>query len=192
MSHDDEDFKVNISSSVEYGIDFTGRRIYLHGDIDPDSVATAIRGIYLLAEQSPNPIQLIITSYGGDIDQAFALHDVIRGVPNYIYTVALGTCMSAAPFLLAAGCPGHRSASENAEFMLHATSLELGGMLGNVEATVKATKRRSEAMDRLLGKYTKKDYRFWAKIGKSAVDHYFGAEQALEWGLIDRIWVDQY
>ncbi len=181
-------FQANLAAALEYGIDVEGRRIFLQGDVDSDNIAIAIRGMYLMADDSPNPIDLYIASYGGDIDETFALHDVTRTIRVPVHTTALGMCMSAAPFLVACGHPGERYASENCEFMLHTASMELNGTMMNMEGTVEATKRRCERMDRLLAKYTKMPYRHWAKFSKASTDHYFGAEQALEWGLIDEIW----
>lgn len=186
-----EDRKANIEAALEHGIDIAGRRIFLQGDVDSDTISMAVRGMYMLADLKPEPIDLYIASYGGDIDEAFALHDVTRTIKVPVHTTALGMCMSAAPFLVACGAPGQRYASENCEFMLHTASLELDGTMLNMEGTVEATKRRCERMDRLLAKYTKMPYRHWAKFSKASTDHYFGAEKALEWGLIDSIWSEK-
>ena len=191
MTTRDDGFKANLEAALEHGIDVTGRRIFLHGDVDSDIIATAIRGMYLMAEQSDLPIDLMVTSYGGDIDETFALHDVTRTIKVPIHTTALGMCMSAAPLLVACGKPGHRYASENCEFMMHTGSMELEGMMPNSVGTMEAVKVRCERMDRLLAKYTKKDVRHWRKFSKSNTDHYFGAETALEWGLIDTIWSEK-
>jgi len=180
-----------MSAALEHGIDVKGRRIFLHGDVDSDTIALAIRGMYLMADESPEPIELYVASYGGDIDEAFALHDVTRTIRVPVHTVALGMCMSAAPFLVACGQQGHRFASENCEFMLHTASMEVEGTMSNVAGTAEAVRRRCERMDRLLAKYTNKPYRHWAKFSKASDDYYFTAEQALEWGLIDSIWSEK-
>ena len=181
---------VEMSSALEHGVDVKGRRIFLHGDVELDTIALAIRGLYLMADESPEPITLFVASYGGSIDEAFALHDVIRAVPVPVHTVALGVCQSAAPFISACGEPGQRYASENCEFMLHAASFAVDGSIAQVAGAAEATKRRCERMDRLLAKYTNMPYRHWAKFSRACNDHYFTATQALEWGLIDAIWKD--
>jgi ATP-dependent Clp protease protease subunit len=191
MSEAKDEFKANLEAALEHGIDIKGRRIFLQGDVEADTIAVAIRGMYLMADGSDEPINLYIASYGGDIDETFALHDVTRTIRVPVHTTALGMCMSAAPFLVACGQPGERYASENCEFMLHTASLELDGTMLNMEGTVEATKRRCERMDRLLAKYTNMPYRHWQKFSKASTDHYFGAEQALEWGLIDQIWSEK-
>ena len=186
-----EDFKANLEAALELGIDVADRRIFLQGDVETDSISLAVRGLYLMADQSDEPIDLYVASYGGDIDEAFQLHDVTRTVRVPIHTTALGVCMSAAPFLVACGAAGHRYASENCEFMMHTASLELDGQLAQAQGSLEATKRRCERMDRLLAKYTKMPYRHWSKFTRSATDVYFDAEKALEWGLIDQIWSEK-
>ncbi len=183
--------KSNIAAAIEHGIDLEGRRIFLQGDVESDTIAVAVRGLYLMADLSDEPIDLYIASYGGDIDEAFQLHDVTRTISVPVHTTALGVCMSAAPFLVACGARGSRYASENCEFMLHTASLELEGQMAQAQGELEATRRRCERMDRLLAKYTKKDYRFWSKFTRSSTDHYFGAEQSLEWGIIDSIWSEK-
>ena len=191
MSDKSDAFKTNLEAALEYGIDVTGRRIFLQGDVDSDTISLAVRGMYLMADASEEPIDLFVASYGGDIDEAFQLHDVTRTVRVPVHTTALGVCMSAAPFLVACGAPGERYASENCEFMLHTASLELDGQMLNLEGTLEANRRRCERMDRLLAKYTKMPYRHWQKFTKASTDHFFGAEKALEWGLIDSIWSEK-
>lgn len=191
MTAESDEFKANLEAALEYGIDIKGRRIFLQGDVDSDTISTAIRGMYLMADASHDPIDLYVASYGGDIDESFALHDVTRTIKVPVHTVALGMCQSAAPFLVACGAKGQRYASENVQFMMHTASMELDGTMSNLQGTVEAVKRRCERMDRLLAKYTKMPYRHWAKFSKASTDHYFGADQALEWGLIDIIWSEK-
>ena len=184
------DFKANLEAALELGVDVKGRRIFLQGDVDENTISLAIRGLYMMADLSDEPIDLFITSYGGDIDEAFALHDVTRTITCPVRTTAIGMCMSAAPLLLACGQKGHRYASENCEFMLHPASLWAEGTPSNVRGTAEATQRRCDRMNRLLAQYTNMDYRHWAKFDRG-VDHYFTSAQALEWGLIDQIWSEK-
>lgn len=186
-----ENQKANITAALEHGIDLEGRRIFLQGDVESDSIALAVRGLYLLADMSDEPIDLFIASYGGDIDEAFQLHDVTRTIAAPVHTAAVGVCMSAAPFLVACGEPGQRWASENTAFMMHTTSLEMAGQLAQTAVELEAVRARSERMDRLLAKYTNMPYRHWAKFTKSATDAYFDAEQAKAWGIIDQIWSEK-
>ena len=181
-----------LESALDRGIDIWGRRVFLQGAIEMDTVAILIRGMYVMADMSQDkPIELYICSEGGDIEAALALHDVTRTVRAPVHTVALGHCMSAAPLLVACGEPGHRYASPNCVFMTHAATLGLEGHIDNVEATSKAIRGRCERMDRLMAEYTDKDYRHWSRLSKSAADRYFEAEIAVDWGVVDSIWSEK-
>ena len=101
MASNGSKFSAELQAALEYGLDVKGRRIFLHGDVDERSIGAAIRGMYLLADLKNDPIELFIASYGGYVDEAFALHDVTRTIRVPVHTVALGKCQSAAPLLVA-------------------------------------------------------------------------------------------
>ena len=184
-------FTDELEAAIEWGVDVRGRRIFLHGDVGEESIGTAIRGLYVMSDMSEEPIELFITSYGGEIDESFALHDVCRTIKVPVHTVALGKCMSAAPLLLACGEPGERYATANTIFMLHSATIDLEGTVANVASIAKAEIVRMEKMDRLLAEYTTMNYRHWARMSSGNIDRYFDADQALEWGLIDNIWSEK-
>lgn len=183
-------FSAELQAAIEHGVDVKGRRIFLHGDVGEGTIGVAIRGMYLLADLTDKPIELFITSYGGDLDESFALHDVTRTIKVPVHTVALGKCQSAAPLLVACGKKGERYASENCEFMVHDATIEIQEDHTPLQLASYASvvSQRMDRMDRLLAKYTKRNYRHWKRLSASKVDRYFTADQAQEWGLIDHIW----
>jgi len=181
-----------LTAALEKGVDVGGRRIFLHGDVGEDTIALAIRAMYLLSDMSKEPIELFVTSYGGDLDEAFALHDVTRTIKVPVHTVALGKCMSAAPLLVACGQKGHRWASEHTQFMLHDVSLD--GVEGNpvaIEAHITAARIQMARYAELLAKYTDKPKSHWTRMFQMRSDKFFSADDALEWGLIDSIWSEK-
>lgn len=182
-----------LEAAITHGIDIAGRRIFLHGDVAEESIALVVRGLYLMSDLDAGaPVELFVTSYGGTLDDAFALHDVTRTIKCPVGTVALGKCMSAAPLLVACGAPGERWATPNTTFMLHDASLdEVEGNPQQVEQEGRLTREMMGRYAGLLGKYTKKPKRFWRSIFDKKVDRYFTATEALEWGLIDSIWEEK-
>lgn len=179
--------------ALEKGFDLKGRRIFLHGNVEEDTIALAIRGMYLLQDlDDKRPIELYVTSYGGDLDEAFALHDVTRTIRAPVHTVALGKCMSAAPLLVACGHKGERWATTHTQFMLHDVSLEVEESSPTaIVAHVTAAKVQMERYAELLEKYSNKPKRFWNQMFKQRADKFFSAEEAQEWGLIDGIWLEK-
>jgi ATP-dependent Clp protease protease subunit len=138
------------------------------------------------------PIELYVSSIGGELDEAFALHDVTRTVRSPIHTCALGKCMSAAPMLVACGQKGERYATEHTTFMLHDAQLGAGvDCAANVATHAKITEQMMDRYAVLLARYSSKDKRHWKRIFSGKVDRFFDAEQALDWGLIDAIWSEK-
>lgn len=185
--------QAQIEAALEHGVDLKGRRVFLHGEVDEDTVGAAVRGLYLLATDNQKPIELYITSYGGSVDDAYALHDVTRTIRAPVHTIALGKCMSAAQLLVACGHKGERYATVHCEFMAH--DFAMGDVEGNnpayVEAHLQSAKRQREAMIKLLASYTKKDARHWRRLFTGKADCFYTAEDAMEWGLVDAIWSEK-
>ena len=185
----DRKISPELTAALEHGVDVAGRRIFLHGGVDEDTIGVAIRAMYLLSDMSDAPIELFVTSYGGDLDEAFALHDVTRTIKVPVHTVALGKCMSAAPLLVACGCRGERWASEHTTFMLHDVTCEVAeGSPLAIESEIAAARSQMGEYASLLAQYTKKPRSHWKRLMSGRTDRYFSAEEAMEWGLIDAIW----
>jgi ATP-dependent Clp endopeptidase proteolytic subunit ClpP len=182
-----------ITAALEHGVDVAGRRVFLHGSVDEESIGRAIRGMYLLAdEDTGKPIELYVTSYGGELDEAFALHDVTRTISCPVHTVALGKCMSAAPLLVACGKPGERWASEHCQFMLHDATLDaVEGPPSYVAGQAEVARQQMRTIAQLLGRYTKMGAAHWARMFTGKADRFFGVIQAQRWGLIDNIWSEK-
>jgi ATP-dependent Clp endopeptidase proteolytic subunit ClpP len=178
-----------LSMALIYGVDVQGRRIFLHSDIEETSMALIVRALYLLSTDS-NPVELFVTSYGGSLDDAFALHDVTRTIDIPVHTVALGKCMSAAPLLVA--CGDVRYATENTLFMLHDIWFSMvDGRPREIEAHTRVATKQVNRYADLLARYTKRPKGHWRRLMRRGTDQFFGAEQALDWGLIDQIWSEK-
>lgn len=182
-----------LMAALEYGVDMKNRRIFLHGDVAEETVGIAVRALYLLSsEDAKTPIELFVASYGGELDEAFALYDVTRTVTAPIHTVAIGKCMSAAPLMVACGQKGYRYATEHCLFMLHDCSLGYTeGSPEEIEAHTMAARQRMEAYAKILSRCTKKGIKFWREMMSGKADKFFSATQALDWGLIDQIWSEK-
>jgi len=182
--------QAQIEAALEYGVDIPGRRVFLHGDVDEETIRTAVRGLYLLDGMSAGKIELYVTSYGGNPEDALALHDVTRTLNTPVHTVALGKCQSAAPILVACGEPGHRYATENTQFMLHDGTLEIEGAVAPeaLKSSVEAFERVRERYSVLLSRYTKKPKSHWNRLFQSKKDTMFDVKDAIKWGLVDHEW----
>lgn len=180
-----------VDAYFEHGVDIVNRRVFI-GDIDEHSVDAAIKGLYLMETVSQDkPCEMFISSYGGTIYDALALYDIINTLSCPVYTFAYGKCMSAAPLLLAAGTPGHRWVAPHVAFMHHDWADELSGKGAQLEADIKHNETTGKMWTNALATHSNKDFKWWHIRGKKAADFYFSADEAIEWGLADHIWVEK-
>ena len=140
-----------------------------------------------LANQNHKPIHLVISTYGGSVDEMFSLYDTIKFLPCPVHTIALGKVMSAGVLLLASGVKGKRMIGGSARIMIHPVS---GGVLGNVfEAMneMKEFERLQDLMVSALIKETKMKKEEIDKLMKAGHDFFLTPERAIQVGIVDKI-----
>lgn len=182
-----------VDAYFEYGIDVVNRKVFLFDDVDSNSIGAVIKGLYLMeVNDSTKPIELFVGSFGGSEYEMFALYDVCRTLKSPVHTIAMGKCMSAAPLLVAAGEEGDRYATPNTFFMVHESWEDFGvKRMDELELDLKHYKEMGRKWADLMAKHSKKPAKFWLDLCKKAGDHFFSAEEALEWGLIDHVWEEK-
>jgi len=164
------------------------RIVYLHSEVTEHSIANVIAQLLHLANLNRNPIYLIVSTYGGSIDEMFSLYDIIKFLPCPVHTVALGKVMSAGVLLLAAGVKGKRLMGASARIMIHPMS---GGIIGNIfeleNQTQEAHRLQALMCDRLVKetKMTRKQVEI--EIMKPMLDYHLTPERAVKMGIVDRI-----
>ena len=174
------------------GVDIINRRVFI-GDIDSDSTNNVIKGLYLMeTESTSKPCEMFISSYGGTVYDALALYDIINTLKCPIHTFAYGKCMSAAPLLLAAGKVGQRWVAPHVSFMHHDWNIEeVSGKGSELETLVAHNESMSKIWTNLLAKHSNKDFRWWHSRAKKPSDFYFSADEAIDWGLADKVWIEK-
>jgi ATP-dependent Clp protease protease subunit len=166
----------------------TDRIIQLSGDIDERSIALVTAQMFAMAgHDSSKPIHLIVSTYGGIVDEMFGLYDSMQFLPCPVYTIGLGKIMSAGVLILAAGEKGHRQIGENARVMVHPVR---GGAMGNVFELMnemEAMKRVQSRMVELLLQNTNITKKKMDQLMNSGHDMYLTADQAVELGIVDKV-----
>lgn len=163
------------------------RIVMLHGDVNEHAISAVIVQLLYLANQSKKPIHLIVSTYGGSVDEMFSLYDTIRFLPCPVHTIALGKVMSAGVLLLASGVKGKRLIGRSTRIMMHPVS---GGSVGNVFEILQDSKehvRLHSLMVTALEKETNMSSAKIEKIMKSGHDYYITADKAIELGIVDKI-----
>lgn len=164
------------------------RIVFLHGDVTEQAIASVIAQLLLLATQNHKPIHLVLSTYGGSVDEMFSLYDTIKFLPAPVHTVALGKVMSAGVLLLASGVKGKRLIGASSRIMMHPIS---GGAMGNIFEVENQTNEMRALQDRMvtmLARETKmkKSYIERTVMGRK-IDHYLTPEQAIELGIADKV-----
>ncbi len=181
-----------VDAYFEHGIDIVNRRVFLDSEIDGSSVGAAVRGLYLMETQSKTePVEIFISSYGGDLHETLALYDIMNTIRCPLHTFAYGKCMSAAPILLANGEKGQRWVAPNARFMHHDMSYGEDGTRTSIKVAVKEAEELYKSWIEALEEHTNRSYRWWDSKSKKHGDFYFSAEEAIDFGVADQIWSER-
>lgn len=179
-----------LDSYFDRGVDLQNRRVFV-GDIDDTTVTNIVKGLYLMETDNPDePCEMFISSNGGDVYEAISLYDIMQTIKCPIHTFAYGKCMSAAPLLLAAGEQGNRWVSPHAMFMYHEASGGVEGKLRDMAVALKQEQFVDATWMKLMTENSKKELKFWKALNNKP-DYYFTADEAIEWGIADSIWVEK-
>lgn len=162
------------------------REIECMGEINSQSVNSLIRQIrYLASENKDEEITMFINSPGGEITSGLALYDVMKSVDCPIRTICTGMAASMAAILFSAG--DKRDMLEHARVMIHDPQLIQGhgGSTLTIKAVAEDMMRVREITCKILAQNTGKSLE--EIYDKTAKDTYFDAEEAVKYGLADRI-----
>lgn len=164
------------------------RIIFINGEVNNVNAGLVIAQLlYLDAEDTKKDIKLYINSPGGSIPDGLAIYDTMRYLKCDVSTTCIGMAASMGSFLLAGGTKGKRFALPNAEILIHQPS---GGIQAPAQATdidimskhILNTRRR---VNQILSESTGKEI---SQIEKDTDrDYYMTAEEALNYGIIDKI-----
>ena len=179
-------------SQMERWVDIYTRlgveRILFLGSEVNDGIANSLvaQMLYLDSEDSSKPIYLYINSPGGSVTAGLAIYDTIQYVKSDVVTICVGLAASMGAFLLAAGTKGKRVALPHSRIMIHQP---LGGtsrrQASDIEIEAREILRMKEKLNRSLADMSGQSFE---KIEKDTDrDYFLSAEEAKEYGLIDRV-----
>ena len=172
---------------LDFGIDEKTRSISLFGDVNEDMLHDLNVGMSHLEKINNETITIRLSTHGGSVAYGLAIIDRITSSVCETHIHAAGEICSMGIFILASGSV--RTASPLTMFMHHETSYDFDDKHSSNKNYVKFNDKLDDRMCRWLAKKTKKDFLFWKKAGVG-VDHWFFAEEALDYGLIDEIMGD--
>lgn len=190
-----------MSYYIPYVIEQTGRgersydiysrllkdRIIFLGSEVADDVANSIVAqlLFLESEDPDKDIHLYINSPGGSVTAGLAIYDTMQYIKSPVSTICVGLAASMSAVLLAGGANGKRLALPNAEIMIHQPLGGARGQASDIEIQAKNIIKTKERMNKILARHTGQDYQ---KVALDTDrDNYMTAQEALDYGLVDRI-----
>ncbi|MCQ5131180.1 ATP-dependent Clp endopeptidase proteolytic subunit ClpP [Butyricicoccus faecihominis] len=162
-------------------------RIVMLGEEVNDVTASLVVAqlLYLEGQDPDKDISFYINSPGGSVTAGMAIFDTMNYIKPDVSTICVGLAASMGAFLLAAGAKGKRFALPNAEIMIHQPSGGAQGQASDMKIHTDWILKTRDKLNRILAENTGKPLEIIARDTER--DNFMSAEEALEYGLIDRI-----
>ena len=163
------------------------RIIFLTGEVNDVSASLVIAQLLFLESENPNKdIQLYINGPGGSVDAGMGIFDTMRFIRPQVNTICVGLAASMGAFLLAAGEKGKRYALPHSRIMIHQPLGGVQGQATDMEIVTREILRTKKTLNTILAENTGKPFDVVARDTER--DYYMTAAEALEYGLIDKIY----
>ena len=141
--------------------------------------------LYLEAQDPDKDIQFYINSPGGSVTAGLAIYDTMQYIKADVSTICVGLAASMGAFLLSSGTKGKRLALPNAEIMIHQPSAGTQGQITDMALHLKRLEVVKSRMNRILAENTGKSVE--QVTADCERDNFMTAQEALEYGLIDKV-----
>ena len=162
------------------------RIIFLTGPIE-DNVASLVCAqlLFLESENPKKEISFYINSPGGIVWSGLAMYDTMQYISSKIMTICVGQAASAGSLLLTAGEKGMRFSLPNSRIMVHQPSGGYQGQVTDIEIQTKEIIKTKKRLNEIYAKHTGKDIKQVEEVMER--DRYFSPDEAIKFGLIDKI-----
>lgn len=162
------------------------RIIVLSDQVDDATASVVVAQLLFLESENPDKdIQFFINSPGGSVSAGFAIYDTMKFIKCDVSTICVGRAASMGAFLLAAGTKGKRLALPNSEIMIHQPLGGISGQATDVKIAADHIVNTKNKINRILSEATGQPLE--KIIADTDRDNYMSAEDAMKYGLIDRV-----
>ena len=162
------------------------RIIFLSEEVNDTTASLVVAQLLYLESQDPDKeIQFYINSPGGSVTAGMAIYDTMQYVKCDVSTICIGLAASMGAFLLSAGTKGKRLALPNAEIMIHQPSAGTQGQITDMALHLKRLEVVKRRMNRILAANTGRSVE--VVTADCERDNFMTAEEALQYGLIDKV-----
>ncbi len=162
------------------------RIIFLSDEVNDATASLVVAQMLFLEGQDPDKdIAFYINSPGGSVTAGMAIYDTMNFIKCDVSTICIGMAASMGAFLLSAGAKGKRYALPNSEIMIHQPLGGARGQATDIKIQADLILRTRDRLNRILAANTGKSIEEIARDTER--DNYMTAEEALSYGLIDKI-----
>ena len=162
------------------------RIIFLSEEVNDTTASLVVAQLLYLESQDPDKeIQFYINSPGGSVTAGMAIYDTMQYVKCDVSTICIGLAASMGAFLLAAGTKGKRLAQHNAEIMINQPTAGTQRQITDMALHLKRLEVVKSRMNRILAENTGKSVE--QVTADCERDNFMTAQEALEYGLIDKV-----
>ena len=162
------------------------RIIFLSEEVNDATASLVVaQMLYLEAQDPDKAIQFYINSPGGSVTAGMAIYGTMQYIKCDVATITIGMAASMGAFLLSAGTKGKRMALPNAEIMIHQPSAGTQGQITDMAIHLKRLQTIKERMNKIMAENTGRSIE--EVTAACERDNFMSAEEALEFGLIDKI-----
>ena len=162
------------------------RIIMLHEEVTDASASLIVAQLLYLEGQDPSKdISLYINSPGGSVTAGLAIYDTMQYIRCDVSTICMGLAASMGAFLLAAGAKGKRFALPNSEIMIHQPSGGAQGQATDIMIQADHINLVKKRLNRILSERTGQPLDMIARDTER--DNFMSAEEAMQYGLIDKV-----
>jgi len=166
------------------------RVIFLVGPVNDSTANLIVAQLLFLESENPDKdISLYINSPGGSVSAGLAIYDTMQFIKPDVSTLCTGLAASMGAFLLAAGAKGKRFTLPNSRVMIHQPSGGAQGQATDIEIQAREILYLRERLNGLLSQHTGKPIEAIAKDTER--DNFMSAEDALKYGLVDKVLVNR-
>ena len=165
------------------------RIILLAGEINDNLANTVVAELLYLDSLSHDDISIYINSPGGNVTSGFAIYDTMNFIKSDVSTICLGMAASMGAFLLSSGKKGKRYALPNSEVMIHQPLGGASGQATEIKIAAEHILNTKKKLNDILAKNTGKSIK--QIENDTDRDNYLSADNAKDYGLIDKILTSQ-
>ena len=143
--------------------------------------------LFLEADNPAKNINLYINSPGGSVTAGLAIYDTIQYIQSPVTTICLGQAASMGSLLLCGGTKGQRYCLPHSRIMVHQVSGGFSGQASDIAIHAKEILRVREQLNRIYKTHLTKEHSLEEIEKVMERDFFMGAEEALEWGIVDKV-----